>query len=48
MQLPAKPVTEFMLDEHKCFALEKDTKVADSRRLVFLDNGSDDMIEFRN
>lgn len=48
MQLPARPVSDFQLDEFKCFVIEKDPKVHDSRRLVFLDDGEDVMKDFRN
>ena len=37
---------EEWVEGKKCFALEKDPKVQDSRRLVFLDNH--EMKEFRN
>ena len=48
MQLPAKPVTEMKVDDKKCFVLEKDENVHDSRRLVFHLNGEETMNEFRN
>ena len=48
MQLPAKPVKEEVIDDQKWFALEKDTNVPDTRRLVFLDNGDHVMDDFRN
>ena len=48
MQLPAKPVSDCWVEEMPCFAIEKDAKVNDSRRLVFSHNGETVMKEFRN
>ena len=45
MQLPSKLVQEEMVDNMKCFALEKDENVPESRRLVFADNAA--MKEFK-